>query len=100
MCHKGNEGLSTNIFHGRNDPGVWCYQAFKRKMVGWTDGACITRWAGIKLVLQDPEGIKLHYVATLTFIATNNIAEYEVVVMTLRIIKRAGIIHSTIYCDS
>lgn len=55
------------------------------------DGTCRAEDSRIGILLQSQTGIKLRYTAKLAFNATNNIAEYEAVIMALKIIKKIGI---------
>ena len=53
----------------------------------WTmhyDGAWGMNGAGIAAILTPPKGPKLRYAARLKFLTTNNIAEYEAVLLGLR----------------
>lgn len=56
--------------------------------------------SGIGILLQSQTGIKLHYTAKLALSATNNIAEYEAVIMALKIIVKIGTQKFIIFSDS
>jgi ribonuclease HI len=49
------------------------------------------RRAGATTIITSPSGIKMKYAARLEFQCTNNIAEYEVVLLGLRKAKVMGI---------
>lgn len=66
----------------------------------WADRACGVRGSRIGILLQSQSDIKLQYAAKLAFNATNNIAEYEAIIMALRIIKELGIQKFTVFNDS
>jgi len=60
----------------------------------WTahcDGAWGASGAGIAAILTPPNGPKLRYVARLQFPTTNNIAEFEAVLLGLRKLRALGI---------
>jgi ribonuclease HI len=60
----------------------------------WTlfcDGSWGTFGAGAATVLISPSKIKTYYAATLEFNCTNNIAEYEALLLGLRKLKAIGI---------
>ena len=71
---------------------------FRWKM--YTDGASNDRCSGVGIVLVTPENRSVCYVLKLEFTATNNEAEYEVLIAGLRIIKELGIRSVEIFCDS
>lgn len=52
------------------------------------------------IILQRKVGIKLQYTTKLTSSTTNNTIEYEVVIMTLRIVKEVCIQKSIIFSNS
>lgn len=62
----------------------------------WADGACEAGGSRIEILLQIYTGIKFHYVATLVFNATNNVAEYKAAIMALRFIAEISIQKSII----
>ncbi|XP_076928697.1 uncharacterized protein LOC143592736 [Bidens hawaiensis] len=53
----------------------------------YTDGASNEEGSGAGLILVSPKGIKLTYAITLSFPSTNNEAEYEALLVGLRIAK-------------
>jgi hypothetical protein len=55
------------------------------------DGSYTLKGAGARVVLIPPEGDILKYAIQLEFSAINNIAEYERLVMGLRLAKDLGI---------
>ncbi|XP_021623865.1 uncharacterized protein Mb2253c-like [Manihot esculenta] len=66
----------------------------------WADGAYRVGGSGIGILLQSQTEIRLRYAEKLAFNTTNNVAEYEDVIMTLKIIKELGIHKSNIFSDS
>ena len=56
--------------------------------------------AGIAAILTPPKGPKLRYVARLEFPMTNNIAEYEAVLLGLRKLKALGVRRCIVRSDS
>ena len=55
---------------------------------------------GIAAILTPPKGPKLRYVARLEFLMTNNIAEYEVVLLGLRKLRALGVRRCIVRLDS
>src|SRR5262249_4813247 len=49
------------------------------------DGALNSKGGGIGIVLQSPDGVTLPYAFQLSFSATNNVAEYEALLVGLRL---------------
>jgi hypothetical protein len=75
----------------------------EKKQSEWTiycDGAWGFAGAGAAAIITSPSGIKMKYVARLEFQCTNNIAEYEVVLLGLRKAKSMGIQRLVIKTDS
>jgi hypothetical protein len=69
----------------------------------WTmhcDGAWGMTGVGIAAILTPPKGPKLHYAARLKFLMTNNIAEYEAVLLGLRKFIALGVRRCTVKSDS
>jgi ribonuclease HI len=69
----------------------------------WTiycDGAWGFAGAGAAAIITSPSGIKMKYAARLEFQCTNNIAEYEAVLLGLRKAKAMGIQRLVIKTDS
>jgi ribonuclease HI len=58
------------------------------------------RRAGAATIITSPSGIKMKYAARLEFQCTNNIAEYEVVLLGLHKAKAMGIQTLVIKTDS
>jgi len=56
--------------------------------------------AGISVILTPPNGPKLRYAARLEFLTTNNIAEYEAVLLGLRKLRALGDRRCIIKSDS
>jgi ribonuclease HI len=62
-------------------------------------------WAGAAVVLLSPSGIKLHYAARMqlnneTNKCTNNIAEYEAILLGLRKLRVIGVQKCILHTDS
>ena len=64
------------------------------------DGAWGMAGAGIAAILMPPKGPKLRYVARLEFPMTNNIAEYEAVLLGLRKLGALGVRRCIVKSDS
>ncbi len=64
------------------------------------DGASSSTGAGIGIVLEGPYKAKLKYVVKLAFQASNDVAEYEVILMALCIIKEVRAQEVDIFYDS
>jgi hypothetical protein len=65
-----------------------------KKQPEWTiycDGAWSFAGAGAAAIITSPSGIKIKYAARLEFQCTNNIAEYEAILLGLRKAKALGI---------
>jgi ribonuclease HI len=70
---------------------------------GWklfVDGASNMRGAGAGAVLISPEGLILEQAIRLGFLASNNEAEYEALLIGLRSAIRLGAEHLQVFCDS
>jgi ribonuclease HI len=75
----------------------------KNDAEAWTvfcDGSWGTFGAGAAAVLISPSKIKTCYAARLDFNCTNNIAEYEALLLGLRKLKAMGIIREILKSDS
>lgn len=66
----------------------------------WTDGACGAKGSSIEIIMQSQTEIKLRYTAILAFNATNNVAEYEIEIIALRIIVEIVMQKFIIFSDS
>ena len=55
---------------------------------------------GIAAILTPPKGPRLRYAARLEFLTTNNIAEYEAVLLGLRKLRALGVRRCTVKSDS
>ncbi len=64
------------------------------------DGACSKEGAGAGVILISPEGTILPFSHKLDFEATNNVAEYEALVLGLEKARRMNIRNISIYGDS
>jgi ribonuclease HI len=56
--------------------------------------------AGISAILMPPKGPKLRYAARLKFLTTNNIAEYEAMLLGLRKLRSLGVRRCIVRLDS
>lgn len=66
----------------------------------YANGACKAEGSGIRIFLESQTRIKLLYTAKLAFSATtNNIAEYETVIMALKIIAEISTHKYVIFSD-
>jgi ribonuclease HI len=66
----------------------------------FVDGASNSKGSGAGIVLISPEGLTLEQAVRLKFTASNNEAEYEVMLIGLRTAKKLGADHLQIFCDS
>ena len=69
-------------------------EEINKDVEAWTvfcDGSWGTFGAGVVVVLVAPSKVKTRYVARLDFSCTNNIAEYEALLLGLRKLKAMGI---------
>jgi len=69
----------------------------------WTvhcDRAWGMNGAGIAAILTPPKGPKLRYAAKLDFLTTNNIAEYETVLLGLRKLRAFGVQRCIVWSNS
>ncbi|XP_071740872.1 uncharacterized protein [Rutidosis leptorrhynchoides] len=66
----------------------------------YTDGASSKEGAGIGLLLVSPSGEEITYAIRLKFAASNNEAEYEALLVSLRLAKSIDIQQLTAYVDS
>jgi ribonuclease HI len=92
---QGKRGNSKSI----NTPSL-CTDA---DSLGWKlfmDGASNMRGAEASAVLISPEGLILEQAVRLGFLASNNEAEYEALLIGLRSARRLGAEHLQVFCDS
>jgi hypothetical protein len=83
-------------------PGAEGEEAIK-DAEAWTifcDGSWVTFGAGADAVLVAPSKVKTCYAARLDFSCTNNIAEYEALLLGLRMLKAMGIRRAVLKTDS
>jgi hypothetical protein len=71
----------------------------------WCDGAWGVSGAGAAAILKSPSGIKMKYAAGLQFKTetdkcSNNIAEYEAILLGLRKLRALGVQHCIVKIDS
>jgi ribonuclease HI len=64
------------------------------------DGSLMKIGAGAGLLFISPLGVHMRYVIRLHFSASNNVTEYEVLVMGLRIAIELGVWHLDVQGDS
>jgi len=64
------------------------------------NGALNSKKADVRIVLTTPEGFISEQSFTLGFAATNNKAQYEVVIVGLRMAMTLGVTGFEICCDS
>ena len=51
------------------------------------------------MVLQSPEGLSIAQVVKFTFVASNNEAKYEAVLLRLQLAKKLSVTHLELRCD-
>ena len=73
------------------DPKYW-------KM--YFDGSKMINGSGAGVILVSPKGDRLQYVLQIHFTVTNNVAEYEALLLELRMAKEMGINRIDCYGDS
>ena len=66
----------------------------------FVDGASNSKGSGARIVLISPEGLVLEQAIRLKFLASNNEAEYEAMLIGLKTAKKLGANHLQIFCDS
>jgi ribonuclease HI len=66
----------------------------------FVDGASNSKGSGVGIVLVSPEGLVLKQVVWLKFLASNNEAEYEALMIGLRSARRLSASHLQVFCDS
>ena len=64
------------------------------------DGASSALRAGVRIVVITPEGIRLEHSFRLGFKASNNEAEYEALLVGLRVVLDLGAKEAKVYSDS
>ena len=64
------------------------------------DGASNSQKNGAHLIFANPDGVIAEYALRFDFSAMNNMAEYEVLIVGLRIIKELGIKKVKVFFDS
>jgi ribonuclease HI len=64
------------------------------------DGSVMKEGAGVGLIFISPQGVRMEYMVRLHFPASNNAAEYEALINSLRIAVEIGIKHLKIRGDS
>ncbi|XP_074363564.1 uncharacterized protein LOC141704145 [Apium graveolens] len=66
----------------------------------YVDGSSMDERSGAGLILISPEGFTIQQAITFAFKATNNQAEYEALIVGLKLEKSLGISKMTVYSDS
>jgi ribonuclease HI len=82
------------------DSGLWGIDELPDHWVMYFDGSYTLKGVGVGVMFIPPEGDALRYAIQLEFPATNNIAEYERLVNSLRLAKDLGIRQLLIKRDS
>uniref|UniRef100_A0A2N9GSW4 Uncharacterized protein n=1 Tax=Fagus sylvatica TaxID=28930 RepID=A0A2N9GSW4_FAGSY len=90
---KGGNSESTNISSPHTEEGSLGWKLF-------VDRASNMRGAGAGAILVSPEGLILEQAVRLGFLASNNEAEYEALLIGLRSAIRLGADHLQVFCDS
>ena len=90
---KDGEVESANPFGVEADSAIMEWKLF-------VDSASNTKGSGARAVLISPEGIILEQAVRLNFLASNNEAEYEALLIGLKSAKRLGADRLLIFCDS
>uniref|UniRef100_A0A2N9HKB0 Uncharacterized protein n=1 Tax=Fagus sylvatica TaxID=28930 RepID=A0A2N9HKB0_FAGSY len=90
---KGRNSESTLTSSPHTDEGSLGWKLF-------VDGASNMKGAGAGAVLVSPEGLILEQAVRLGFLASNNEAEYEALLMGLRSAIRLGADRLQVFCDS
>ncbi|KAJ1691406.1 hypothetical protein LUZ63_015561 [Rhynchospora breviuscula] len=66
----------------------------------FVDGASSEKGSGVGVEIKGPKGEKFHYAVHLTFEVSNNIAEYEALLVGMRLIEAIGAKRVHFYMDS
>ncbi|KAJ1685137.1 hypothetical protein LUZ63_016527 [Rhynchospora breviuscula] len=66
----------------------------------FVDGASSERGSGVGVEIKGPKGEKFHYAVHLTFEVSNNVAEYETLLVGMRLIEAIGAKKVCFYMDS
>ncbi|KAL0453782.1 UNVERIFIED_CONTAM: hypothetical protein Slati_1356300 [Sesamum latifolium] len=64
------------------------------------DGSSTTQGSGAGVVITTPQGHNMEFAIKFDFKASNNEAEYEALVLGMRIVQDAGALHLLAYSDS
>ena len=76
-----------------------CQVTIKKWSV-YVDGASNARGSGIGVVLISPEGLRLEKSLRLGFHASNNEAEYEALIASLRVVQKLSAEEVEVFLDS
>lgn len=87
-------------FIAKLTPIVLLEEEKKEEWKVWVDDASGSTDSRIGILLLSSHSIKLRYVVKFKFTVTNNVAEYEDLLMALRIINKLGAKKVKIFCDS
>ena len=96
-CPEEMEGENHNI--GERSIGVVSVQC-PTPWELYMDGAANQRGSGVGLVLVSPEKITIEKSLRLSFSATNNKAEYEVLLMAMMMVQKMGGKAMKVFSDS
>ena len=66
----------------------------------YIDGAYGAQWSGIEIILIGPSKVIIKYTVQIKYNATNNIAEYEALLMGLRLAIEVRAEHLKVYSNS
>ncbi|KAJ1698478.1 hypothetical protein LUZ63_006990 [Rhynchospora breviuscula] len=66
----------------------------------FVDGASFEKGSGVGVEIKGPKGEKFHYAIHLTFEVSNNVAEYEALLVGMRLIEAIGAKRVRFYMDS
>ena len=97
---KAMKAQAVANFIAKITPSPETFEPMVKEWKIWADGACGAWGSGIRILLQIQPGIKLWYAAKLTFSTKKNVAEYETIVIALRIIAKIDIQKSIIFSNS
>ena len=65
-----------------------------------TNGSSKAIGGGADMILQSPEGLSIAHAIKFAFVASNNEAEYEAVLLGLRLAKELLVVNLELRCDS
>lgn len=97
---KCYESTCIGGLYGGNDLGIRGSRFYNRDIVGVSRQSIRHQRFGNWHSFARTSRIKLQYAAKLAFTATNNVAQYEIVIIALKIVKEVGIHNFIIYIES